>query len=148
MSAPISRQHSLKYSTSVKSSSREVHMGTLPGAAAGSAAPSSPQQQLKREDETSGSTENEDSEIQEDDACGPLYASTTVPVNTVRHLFPETSKEKISEEEDPLEMPEMYEQMLPPKKSIPPDPVYGNVTTTTKGPSKAPDFYVNYPKRS
>ena len=146
MLVPVSRQHSLKYSTSVKNSSRDKHTGTLPRKAADSA-PSSPhqqqQQQQKGEDEESGDIENKDPEVQDSDACGPLYASTTIPVNTLRHIFPESAKK--TEETDPLEVPELYEQMHAPKKSTPPDPVYGNVTS--KNLSKAPDFYVNYPKR-
>ncbi len=70
-----------------------------------------------------------------------LYASMSIPVNTLHHILQATEGPLVSLTES-IEEPDQYEPMLALKPS---GPIYGNVSKAKQ--PLVPD-YVNYPKRS
>lgn len=141
MSAPIARTHSKRYSHAAKEgTSLERKTGIKPGEAVDRS--NSIPQSYEEQGSVKDITEQEDATYNlEDEDMGPLYASTSIPASSLRHILPGTEgKSGLMDVTESVET-EQYEPMLALRGA---SPLYKNFP---KGLSQG-DIYINYPKRS
>lgn len=150
VSTPLSRKESKKYSTRVKGASleRKTSMKTMQATSTAITTTTTsdyplPEQHHEENDEVVDSTGPEEPTPSPEEDAGPLYASTSIPVSAMHHIFPENERKiRLPNTEESIEEPDQYEQMLTIKTV---SPLYANIG---QEPSKAPNLYVNYPKHS